>query len=79
MFLFLLKWILPWFIGELPSSELVYIIKEWIENRDKYHMILIFTKGVILKGFPDSSIGKESTMWETWVQFLGLEDLLGKG
>ena len=38
-------------------------------------MILIFTKGLILKGFPDSSVGKESAMWETWVQFLGWEDL----
>ena len=79
MFLFLLKWISPWFIGELPSSELVYIIKEWIENRDKYHMILIFTKGVILKGFPDSSIGKETAIRETRVQFLGQEDLPEKG
>ena len=42
-------------------------------------MILIFAKGLILKGFPDSSIGKESATRETWVQFLGREDPLEKG
>ena len=32
------------------------------------------------KGFPDSSVGKESAaMQETPVQFLGVEGLLGKG
>ena len=31
-------------------------------------------------GFPGGSDGKESAaMWETWVQFLGLEDPLEEG
>ena len=34
----------------------------------------------LYQGFPDGSVGKESTCnAETWVQFLGQEDLLEKG
>ena len=31
------------------------------------------------RGFPGGSDGKESAVWETWVQFLGWEDPLEKG
>ena len=33
----------------------------------------------VFLGFPGGSDGKESAMWETWVQSLGWEDPLEKG
>ena len=33
----------------------------------------------VYRGFPGGSDGKESAVWETWVQFLGWEDPLEKG
>ena len=40
---------------------------------------LDYSTDLVFKGFPCGSAGKESAMWETWVQSLCWEDLLEKG